>query len=768
MPGIFHRETIRKQPLTPSKSAHLSANRRGEHKSRGSRKHARTQRAGRGPDNVAQAVVIKDEDVFFLCDRNGNVPLGNEQGFGLYYHDCRFLQGYELSIAGNRLNSLASTSEHGFMSEFVLTNPELKQLDGSALSKQSVGFKWQRIIHSAGLSLQDVITCTNYKHHSVQFVLSFDFEAGFEDVFEIRGLQPKKIGRSEKPVWRNDALIFQYDGADGLYRTLRINLTPGTGSRRKGGADMKLSLAPNESKQVSVSLVISESRKKKQLASKRTFKPDAVRLARQLHENSDNWLKQHCEVTTSSPLLNDLFERSIRDLRVLRASLDGQQYFSAGLPWYGALFGRDSIIASLQTLAFEPRIAEHTLRLLAKFQGTEVNEWRDEQPGKILHEYRRGELAHLNEIPQTPYYGSVDSTPLFLILVAEHAKWTGNLLLFQELKQPVDRAFEWMRKYGDESGSEYLEYNSQSKSGLGNQGWKDSGDAIVNADGSLAKPPIALVEVQGYVYMAKVSCAELYERSGDKDAADRLRAEAHELRTHFERDFWLKDKSMYALALQAGKKPAAVVSSNAGQMLWSGMAAPARAKKTMEQLMSKEMFSGWGVRTLSNAESRYNPVGYHLGTVWPHDNSIIAAGFRKYGFDDAACQVFAGIVDASKHFKKRRLPEVFAGFSRDEFPIPVRYPVACHPQAWAAGSVPSMLQSLLGLVPSAFENRLQVLRPVLPKFVQGLELRRLRVGKATVDLRFTRDSDGNLATDVMKVRGNLNVEVSSASRNKAT
>ena len=390
-----------------------------------------------------------------------------------------------------------------------------------------------------------------------------------------------------------------------------------------------------------------------------------------------------------------------------------------------------------------------------------MSEWRDEQPGKILHEYRVGELAHLNEIPQTPYYGSVDSTPLFLILVAEHAKWTGKLSLFLELRQHVDRAFEWMRKYGDESGSQYLEYTSQSKAGLGNQGWKDSGDAIVNADGSLATPPIALVEVQGYVYLAKVSSAELYERSGAKDAADRLRAEAHELHTRFEKEFWLKDKGIYALALQAGKQPAAVVSSNAGQLLWSGMADPARAKKTMERLMSKEMFSGWGIRTFSKGESRYNPVGYHLGTVWPHDNSIIAAGFRKYGFDNAACQVFAGIVDASKHFERRRLPEVFAGFSRDQFPIPVRYPVACHPQAWAAGSVPFMLESLLGLVPNAFENRLQILRPVLPDFVQSLELQRLRVGKSTVDLRFSRGSDGNLSTEVMKVHGDLNVECSS-------
>ncbi|MFZ0817131.1 MAG: glycogen debranching N-terminal domain-containing protein [Candidatus Sulfotelmatobacter sp.] len=724
-------------------------------------------RATRGPDNISQAVVIKDEEVFFLCDRSGNVPVGNQQGFGLYYHDCRFLRGYELSIGGMPLNSLASTSEHGFMSEFVLTNPDLQQPDESPLPKQSIGIHWQRIINSAELSLKDIITCTNYKHSPLQFVLSFHFAAGFEDVFQIRGLQPEKIGRRGKPTWQSGSLFFQYNGADGLYRSLRISLAPKTSRIRRDGVDLELSLAPNENKQVRISLAISESNKKKQPAALRSSKPDANRLTRDLHQDIDDWVKKHCEVKSNSPLLNDVFQRSILDLRILRTSLDDHEYFSAGLPWYGALFGRDSAISSLQSLAFEPRIAEHTLRLLAKFQGAEVNEWRDEQPGKILHEYRVGELAHLNEIPQTPYYGSVDSTPLFLILVAQHAKWTGDLTLFHELKRPIESAFNWIRKYGDESGNGYLEYKSKSKKGLGNQGWKDSGDAIVNSDGSLALPPIALVEVQGYVYLAKMTVAELYDRAGDRSAAEGLRDEARQLRTHFERDFWLKEKGIYALALQAGKNPAAVVSSNAGQALWSGMVDAARAKRTVEQLMSRETFSGWGVRTLSSAESRYNPVGYHLGTVWPHDNSIIAAGFRKYGFDDAACRIFAGIVEASKHFERRRLPEVFAGFSRDEFPIPVRYPIACHPQAWAAGTMPFMLESLLGLVPNAFENHLQIVRPVLPEFVHSLELRRLRIGKATVDLSFNRKSDGSLAADVIKVDGKLDVEFSSESNRAA-
>ena len=442
--------------------------------------------------------------------------------------------------------------------------------------------------------------------------------------------------------------------------------------------------------------------------------------------------------------------------------MQGLEYFSAGLPWYGALFGRDSIISSLQTLAFEPRIAEQTLRLLAKYQGTQINEWRDEQPGKILHELRVGELAHLNEIPQTPYFGSVDSTPLFLILVARHAKWTGDLSVFQELKPTVEKAFAWITKYGDMTESGYLEYDSKSSKGLGNQGWKDSGDSIVNADGTLAKPPIALVEVQGYVYLAKTSMAELYERAGDRDAAERLRTEARELRTRFERDFWLENKGIYALALQAGNTPAAVVSSNPGQLLWSGMAQSARAAKTAGHLMSPEMFTGWGIRTLSSQERRYNPVGYHLGTVWPHDNSIITAGFRRYGLDEAACRVFAGVIEAATHFEHYRLPETFAGYSKQESHIPVRYPVACHPQAWASGAVPFMIESLLGLVPNAFEKKLRIMRPVLPALVRRLELQGLRLGQSAVDLRFDRNSDDTMAAHVIKVRGKLDVVISNA------
>ncbi len=336
----------------------------------------------------------------------------------------------------------------------------------------------------------------------------------------------------------------------------------------------------------------------------------------------------------------------------------------------------------------DPHLAAETLRVLAHFQAEREDEWRDMQPGKILHELRIGELSQMGEIPHTPYFGSVDATALFLILIGQQAAWSGELSLFEELRGPVERALQWIARYGDRDGDGYVEYQSTSEHGLVNQGWKDSGDGIVDADGSLAKPPIALVEVQGYVYQAKLGVAALYERAGDFQRAAQLRREADELRERFNRDFWLGDKGIYTLALQADHKPLGVVASNAGHALWSGIADADKARRTMERLMADDMFSGWGIRTLSGQEKRYNPIGYHLGTVWPHDNAIIAAGFRRYGFYDALCRIFQGMLEAAMHFEARRLPELFGGFGRDEYRVPVHYPVACHPQAWAAASIP--------------------------------------------------------------------------------
>ena len=424
-----------------------------------------------------------------------------------------------------------------------------------------------------------------------------------------------------------------------------------------------------------------------------------------------------------------------------------------------ALFGRDCLITSLQTLAFWSGTAAATLRLLADHQGRQVTDWRDEQPGKILHELRVGELARMNRIPHTPYYGTIDATPLFLILMSRYASWTGDLSLFHELRIAVERALHWIDKYGDVAGDGYVSYVGNRNKGLINQGWKDASDALVTEDGRFAEPPIALVEVQGYVYMAKMEIADLYDRIGDHEHATRLRAEARALRARFNHDFWIEAEGCYAMALEAGRHPCRVMSSNPGQALWTGIVEEDKAGRVVHRLMRPDLFNGWGIRTLSCKERRYNPMGYHLGTVWPHDNSLIAAGFRRYGYDEPAARIFVGLLEAAMEFEDYRLPELFTGFGREDYGQPVRYPVACHPQAWAAGSIPYLVETFLGLAPDAYNNRLKIIRPYLPDFISEAELRHLRVGQGSVDLRFERKRDGSLEAHVGRVTGDLKVEV---------
>jgi glycogen debranching enzyme len=709
------------------------------------------------PRNVARAVVSKAGDVFFLSERNGELPADNQDGFGLYYHDCRYLDGYRIRFSGTPPNVLVSAANRGSIAEFELTNEQLQVPDAKSIPVQTFGVHIQRVIDGDRLTVHDLITIDNYDVQSHELPLSFDFESHFEDLFEIRGLHPKKIGRENKPEWRDGVLVLSYSGADGVLRRTEVHFEPTPTKSSGNSAEYHLKLNAGQREQLNISFEIVETRERPAIGKRFRSKPDEV--AHGIDRASHHWLAGCAEVQSNSVQLTRVMQRSLLDLGILRSELDGYHYFAAGLPWYGALFGRDSIISALQTLAYAPTIAEETIRLLAKYQGTKNDDWRDEEPGKILHELRRGELANLNEIPQTPYYGAVDSTPLFLILVGEHANWTGDLGLFKDIRQHVDRALHWMDHGGAHPNGKYLSYASKSSKGLGNQGWKDSGDSVMNSDGSLATPPIALVEVQGYVYRAKRLIADLYGRAGENQIADRLRGQAAELKRAFNRDFWVESKNFYAIALQKDNRPAAVISSNPGQALWSGIIDDNKAEAVVDHLAAEDMFSGWGIRTLSHKERRYNPIGYHLGTVWPHDNSIIAAGLRRYGFNKQALQILESIVSAGQRFEHARLPEVFGGFSQRDFSIPVRYPVACHPQAWAAGSVPFMMSSLLGLSANAFNNHLRVVRPVLPSFVNELDFRRIKIGDSTIDLHFERVRDAEVHVDVVHRNGSIQVEV---------
>ena len=704
---------------------------------------------------ITDALVIKDGNVFFLSERDGNVPLTPGHGFGLYYNDCRFLNGYELTVGGHRAEVLVRNAERDFMATLGLFNPDLR-FDGRDFPKHSVEIRWERVASGEHCSLFDSITLQNLTSEAISFPLALTFSSAFEDIFTIRGLFAGNRGTVHPPIWEGDLLRLCYDGADGIARELAIQFSPAPDKTQTGGvAQFAIKLRPKERRQLLISLFVSSS----EMRARGEKRQRPERLKNSATEEQLRWLEEKTRIQTDSTLLNRIMDRSLRDLGMLRNELGGDvTYFAAGVPWFVALFGRDSIITALQTLAYDSRIAGQTIRLLADYQGKKVDPWREEEPGKILHELRVGEMAHLNEIPHTPYYGTIDATPLWLVLVGKHAAWTGDIGLFNDLRPQIEAALAWIEQYGDKDGDGFVEYECTTEKGLANQGWKDSGDGVVNADGSLATPPIALIEVQGYVYEAKREMAALYRRTGEIDRAAELEREALELQTRVNRDFWVSD-GYYALALQGGdNRQAAVLSSNAGHACWSGIAEKNGAKKVADHLLSEKMFNGWGIRTLSADALRYNPLAYHLGTVWPHDNSLIAAGFKRYGLDEAAMRIFGGLMEAAMHFEAGRLPELFGGFARADYGIPVSYPVACQPQAWSAGAMPYLLTTVLGLEPDAFEYRLRIVRPKLPKNVNRVEIHGLKVGKDTANLLFERDAD-RIAVRVLKVTGKLRVVV---------
>ena len=712
-------------------------------------------------NSIAKAVVIKHGNLFFLAPPGGEVPLARGHGFGLYYHDCRFLNGYELFVGGEHPEPLAARSWEGGRAVFQLTTPDFQTPDGRTIHRETVGLKWDRVIDAEQCVLHEQLDIQCFGYEAIDFPLTMRFRAGFEDVFEIRGLLREVKGKLFKPVWKDKCLVFSYEGGDKIRRSLAVHFYPLPAEIKGDTVQFHISLKPNEIRQIRISLAIAESEEQpNRLFAQTSVYRDLHTVSHSIKASADQWLKRETDFRSDSLLLNRVMRRSLMDLHMLKTSIGGDEFFAAGVPWFVTLFGRDCLTTTLQTLAFWSDTPAPTLRLLARYQGTQVSDWHDEQPGKILHELRVGELARMNKIPHTPYYGTIDATPLFLILMSQQARWTGDLDLFRELRGPVERALHWIDKYGDVAGDGYVSYVGNTNKGLINQGWKDSEDAVVTEDGRFAEPPIALAEVQGYVYMAKMDIAELYERIGEREYATRLRAEARALRARFNHDFWIEEEGCYAMALEARHRPCRVMSSNAGQVLWTGIADEDKAGRVVQRLMKPDLFNGWGIRTLSYKERRYNPMGYHLGTVWPHDNSLIAAGFRRYGHDEEATRIFVGLLEAAMEFEDYRLPELFTGFGREEYGEPVRYPVACHPQAWAAGAIPFLVETFLGLAPDAFNQRLKIVRPILPEFINQVEFRKLRVGQSSVNLRFERKRDRSLEVQVGEVTGgDLKVEV---------
>jgi glycogen debranching enzyme len=713
---------------------------RGEH---GHRERALTQSQPARVGQTADALVLKDGDHFLLCGESGDVPMRGRHGLGLYWRDCRFLSGYELTMQGLPPVPLSSTAARGYETLHDLASPDLPAKGRRrAILKNTVAIRRQRIFHDG--VLYELNWIRNYNRVPVTFDLELRWRSGFEDIFVLRGLAAKG-GGSVRPARLSgpDVVVLRADGSDGARRRTQLAFAPAPTELHRDRARFRIALAPGAETDVAVAVTLSIADRDPRLIAPRRVQHDRLHAA--FERSHRKWLAGMTTIRTSNELLNAVLDRSFRDLKLLETKLDGRRFFAAGVPWFTTLFGRDAAIVGLQLLPYDTAVALETLRLLARYQARTTDAFREAEPGKILHELRVGELARTGSIPQSPaYYGTVDATLLFVVLLAEYVRWSGDHGLASALEPNLDAAIDWATGYADHDGDGFLDYSGEYPGGLVNQGWKDSGNAIVNRDGTLVRPPVAPCEVQSYAYRALMAGAWLYAALGRDSDAAALRARARTLRAKFERSFWSEQLDCYALALERGGRRAMVASSNAGQVLWGGIASHAHARRVARRLMRPDLFSGWGIRTLSANAKAYNPLGYHIGSVWPHDNAMIISGLRAYGRDAEALTLASALFDAAAGFRDYRLPELFCGYARDPGgEPPVSYPVACSPQAWAAGAMPDVITSLLGLRADACARTVRV-DPVLPPWIDWIELDGLRLGTGTVDLRVERRSDGTI------------------------
>lgn len=645
-------------------------------------------------------IAVVEGNLFLVSNLVGDIEPGTPQG--LYCADTRFLSRFALRLAGQSPLALSADNVEHHAATFYMTNPAVKGLPSGSLT----------IVRDRQIcdKVQEELTLLNHTGRALHIRLTLDFAADFADIFEVRGAVVPHPAPVAATVTAEGGLAFTAHYPAFECQTLVDFSEPPAISGTQ--ASFTLALPPHG--ETSLAISITPLMDGTPAIPARPYRalpvsPTAARPADELVQPAavqsaevDTWVAALPRLSTPHVALSLAYGRTLRDLAGLRMNVradEGYYLPAAGLPWYMALFGRDALITSIQTLLLEPDLSVGTLRVLADYQARQQDEFRDEEPGKIPHEVRAGRLAALSEVPHARYYGSVDATPLYLMLLRETYRWTGDLMLVRQLLPVAEAALGWLERYGDLDGDGFVEYLRHSRLGLRNQGWKDSEDAICFADGTLAEGPIALIEVQAYVYAAKTGLAELYQLLGQPERASQLEKEASALRAQLNDAFWMPDERYFAVALDGRKRQVDSITSNPGHCLWAGALEPDRAAAVAERLLADDLFSGWGVRTMSAAMGAYNPISYHNGSVWPHDNSLIAAGLARYGFNTDAERIIWGILDASAHFPAHRLPELFAGYERRPAGFPVDYPGANAPQAWAAGAVVLMLQTLLGLSP---------------------------------------------------------------------
>jgi glycogen debranching enzyme len=680
-----------------------------------------------------EQIAISDGSSFLVTARDGAINDQLAQGF--FVRDTRLISYYEISLNRSPLKLLASSQLTHRVALYQFTNPELLTVKGRLPEGRLIITLRRDVVGG----LHEDIHITNHHLERVELQLMLSLRSDFADIFQVKGKQLLARGQMET-VWKDSQLHTHYRNGP-FHRGLITALEHADSQPRyaNGRLIFDVSLDPGQTWGGCINHIA--------LADGDVLEPRHTSADIDVTEAGKvlaNFLDISTQLQSSNAEVSSTYRQALIDMGALRIAFeeDGKSYWmpAAGLPWFVAVFGRDSIIAGLQTMAVNPEFARGTLIRLAQLQATEVDDWRDAQPGKILHEIRRGELAQLNEVPHTPYYGTIEATILWIVTLSEAFRWNADEAMLQDCQGALERAIAWIDQYGDFDGDGFVEYLTRSKDGLRNQGWKDSGDSMVYPNGQLVDPPIALCEVQGYVYDAWLRAAELYDHWGKTDRAQALRQKAADLYERFNERFWMEDEGFYCLGLDANKQQIRAIASNPGHLLWSGIIPAERAERFVQRLFQPDLWCGWGIRTLSSNNPAYNPISYQLGSVWPHDNSFIAAGLKRYGFHAEANQIAEGIFAAASYFEAGRMPELFAGIERQRETFPVPYPDANIPQAWAAGSIFFLIRTMLGLEADAHHQKLKV-QPVLPDWLPEITLTNLVVGKAMLDLRVWREGN---------------------------
>jgi glycogen debranching enzyme len=696
-------------------------------------------------------LTINNGSTFMVTDLDGHIAANSEQG--VFSQDTRFVSYYEISANGEPWERLSSSTLTYYGARIYLTNRAFPTLDREV----EAGTLSLTISRSISEGIHEDLDITNFAQTPVTFNLEVTLRSDFADLFEVKSHRFVRRGRIETH-WDKEGqeLRTSYENRDFHRNFIYRIASDSPPAYANGRITFDIELQPAASWHACSEYSLTEHGN--------ALSPTRTCLLKSGETKFDSlhreWLNQTTSLSSANEDVYRLYRRSVEDMGALRLHEhnSGNDFWlpAAGVPWFVTIFGRDSLIVSLQCMMVSPGFARGALKKLADYQAAEVDDWRDAKPGKILHEVRFGELAHFHRIPHTPYYGTADATPLYLIALHETWKWLGDDALLREYREVALRCLEWIDRYGDIDGDGFQEYQTRSKQGYENMGWKDAGDAVVYPDGTQVKQPKALCELQGYVFDAWMRMAEVFEVLGEKERATSLRRKATDLQARFEQHFWCEDIGFYAFALDSDKRPVRTIASNPGHLLWSGIANREHAAQVVKRLFEPDMWSGWGIRTLSTHNRAYNPFSYQRGSVWPHDNGIIAMGFGRYGFSAEAARVARDISEAASYFVGYQLPELYAGIERRPGTFPVQYAGANAPQAWAAGSVFHLLQAILGLEADAPKHLLYI-NPRLPRWLPDVMLRNLIVGEANVDLRFWQENGATRWEATLK-RGTLDVK----------